>query len=147
MTPGPGVVGIGVDVVAERRVREALERWPDQYRRRLFTQRERDAWPVDSATFVGGAIALKEASYKSVAAHVARPSWHDVVLVAPVATDDAGAEMQLLTEVVATALGGVCLPFDFVATHVRGLDDSTAITAAWAPSEDGLVAVALAAGR
>ena len=60
------VVGIGIDVVEVARIRKALERAPDRFRRRVFTEAEvaycearRDPYPHYAARFAAKEAAMK----------------------------------------------------------------------------------------
>lgn len=136
------VVGVGVDIVDTSRVNRALARWPDQYLRRLFSDRERGEWPIRDATFVAGAIALKEASYKSVSTHVPRPSWQDIELMRSMEATDSPAVLRQLVATITSTVAGA--RFQFVATQVRELDEHTMVNGAWAVADEGAVAVAIA---
>ena len=79
----PGIrIHCGVDVVDVGDVREALERFGDRYRRRIFTDREiADACaPVRDveARSLAARFAAKEAVMKALKARDPAPRWREI---------------------------------------------------------------------
>jgi holo-[acyl-carrier protein] synthase len=62
------VIGLGIDVVPEERVRQMIERHGDRILQRLFTPRERELAKdlAHQSLHLAGRIAAKEATYKAL---------------------------------------------------------------------------------
>lgn len=90
LTPGPGatslrcrvmeIIGLGVDLAEVERVRTLLQRSPDAFRRRCFTDHE---WEYahryrDPAERLAARFAGKEAVMKSLGTGYRRVRWRDI---------------------------------------------------------------------
>lgn len=74
---------VGIDVVPIDRVRRILERWSDDFSRRVLTEQELDGAPADRqqrARYVAGRIALKEAVLKALGTGL-RTSLQEVTIL------------------------------------------------------------------
>lgn len=69
------VIGLGIDVVPEDRVRKMIERHGDRILQRVFTPQERELAKdlAHQALHLAGRIAAKEATYKALCAGGADP--------------------------------------------------------------------------
>ncbi len=83
------ILGIGIDVVEIRRMRELIDRWGNHFIDKVFTERERDyaASKANSVQHYAGRFAVKEAVAKALATGWSKGfRWKDV----EVTNDDAG---------------------------------------------------------
>ncbi|MDR6872069.1 holo-[acyl-carrier protein] synthase [Bosea sp. BE125] len=75
------VLGIGVDICEIERVREAIRRYGDRFKKRICTLAELQLADglVDVATFYAGCFAAKEAMAKALGTGITdRVRWHDI---------------------------------------------------------------------
>lgn len=100
--PGERVLGVGVDLVEIRRLKDSIQRWGDTFTRRVFRDEER-AYCNDHAEPAGhyaGRFAVKEAVSKAFGTGIGEHiNWLDIeVIRAPtgapsVQLHDAGADL------------------------------------------------------
>jgi holo-[acyl-carrier protein] synthase len=66
-TKGKGVIGTGIDLVENDRMREMLEKWGDAFKRKVFLEREQDYCDTRAAPFrhYAARFAVKEAVSKA----------------------------------------------------------------------------------
>ena len=76
------IVGLGIDLTEVPRIARMVERWGDQFTRRIFTEGER-AFAADRAnpaTHLAARFAAKEATLKALAVPKGL-SWHEMEVV------------------------------------------------------------------
>lgn len=122
---GPGVVGLGIDLVDVERFRRALQRRP-ALERRLFDAAEvADAgrycnrWP-----HLAGRFALKEAALKALGIGMGTVSWREIVALRQ-PSGAPGLELRGRAEALASARGIGCLRCSL--THTHALAQATVI--------------------
>lgn len=82
-----GVIGIGIDIVAVERVREALATYGDRLLRRLFSNAElallaeRKLDGARLAEYVAGRFAAKEATAKATRVGIGALGWRNVEIM------------------------------------------------------------------
>lgn len=89
------IVGVGIDLVEIRRIREVLERHGDRARRRLFTAAELDecGGRNDAYDCLAARLAAKEAAFKALGTGKGPGMcWTDVAVSRP---DDGAPEIAL----------------------------------------------------
>ena len=71
-------IGTGVDITEVRRIRQAVEKWGDDFLRRVFTQDELKSAETKASLYqhLAGRFAAKEAVFK--AAGDSQLSWQDI---------------------------------------------------------------------
>jgi holo-[acyl-carrier protein] synthase len=75
------IIGIGIDIVEIGRIRQANERWGDNFISRILSPPEREALigKRDVHPFISARFAAKEAFLKALGTGLARGiSWHDM---------------------------------------------------------------------
>lgn len=79
--PTAGVVGVGIDLVENSRMREAIQRWGNSLLRRLFTADEISYCEKQAAPWrhYAGRFAVKEAVAKALGTGIGRSiRWRDI---------------------------------------------------------------------
>lgn len=97
------ILGVGTDIVDERRIRRSLERFGDRFLNRIFTDTERNMarGRCVQTLYLAKRFAAKEAIYKALSgAGVAGMGWKD----AEITNADTGAPQVRLTGRCKTAL-------------------------------------------
>ena len=97
------ILGVGTDIVDERRIRRSLDRFGDRFLNRIFTTAERNAAQMRGQTtlYLAKRFAAKEAVYKALTgAGVAGMGWKD----AEITNTDRGAPRVSLSGRCKTAL-------------------------------------------
>lgn len=97
------ILGVGTDIVDERRIRRSLDRFGDRFLTRIFTAAERNAAQKRGQTtlYFAKRFAAKEAIYKALTgAGVAGMGWQD----AEITNTENGAPQVTLTGRCKTAL-------------------------------------------
>ena len=100
------ILGIGTDIVDERRIRRSIERFGDRFVDRIFTDTERAeaASRASSTLYFAKRFAAKEAVYKALSrSGVVGLGWRE----AEVINDKSGAPHMRLTGKCKTALEGL----------------------------------------
>jgi holo-[acyl-carrier protein] synthase len=78
------VIGTGVDLVENQRIREMLEKWGDKFTTRVFVEREREYCEKKASPWLyyAGRFAVKEAVSKAFGIGIGpRLSWMDIEVV------------------------------------------------------------------
>ncbi len=78
------IIGIGVDLVDTKRVRELLDRYGERFAQRVFTERERGYCRNERRRHecLGGRFAAKEAALKAIGTGLSHGiAWKDVELI------------------------------------------------------------------
>jgi len=72
------ITGTGVDITEVRRIRQAVEKWGDDFLKRVFTplERENAKTRISFYQHLAGRFAAKEAVFKAVGD--SRISWQDI---------------------------------------------------------------------
>jgi len=72
------LIGTGVDITEVRRIRQAVEKWGDDFLERVFTQAEIENARTKTSFYqhLAGRIAAKEAIFKAVGDN--QLSWQDI---------------------------------------------------------------------
>jgi holo-[acyl-carrier protein] synthase len=89
-------IGLGIDIVEIRRVRDLLERHAERFLERVYTplERERAAGLRDPASFLAGRFALKESVLKVLGTGLsAGISWQEIHVI----REESGAPRVLLS--------------------------------------------------
>ncbi|MBI1823011.1 MAG: holo-ACP synthase [Nitrospirae bacterium] len=62
------IIGIGIDIVQSRRIKEAIEKWEKRFLNRIFTPPEQEYCLRHKSPhlFFGGRFAVKEAMFKAL---------------------------------------------------------------------------------
>ncbi|MHB8481229.1 MAG: holo-ACP synthase [Nitrospiria bacterium] len=75
------IIGIGIDIVRTRRIKDAMEKWEKRFLNRIYTKGEQDYCfqHKDPHLFLGGRFAIKEAMFKAMGTGWrAGVKWKDV---------------------------------------------------------------------
>ena len=78
------ILGVGTDIVDERRIRRSLDRFGDSFLNRIFTTAEQNAAQMrgQATLYLAKRFAAKEAVYKAMsAAPVSGLGWHDAEIL------------------------------------------------------------------
>ncbi len=72
------IIGTGVDITEVRRIRQAVEKWGDDFLERIFTKSEIKNAKSKTSFYqhLAGRFAAKEAIFKAVGDN--QLSWHDI---------------------------------------------------------------------
>lgn len=72
------LIGTGVDITEVRRIRQAVEKWGDDFLKRVFTQEEIENAKTKTSFYqhLAGRFAAKEAIFKAVGD--SQLSWQDI---------------------------------------------------------------------
>lgn len=78
------IVGIGVDIVEVERIEQALQRRPERFLQRVYTQAEvADCWPGEQQRYrrLAARFAAKEAALKALGTGLRYGKWTEVEVV------------------------------------------------------------------
>lgn len=76
------IIGVGLDVIATRRIAHALARRPERFLGRILSSRERAALHGDPVAYVAGRFVAKEAAFKALGTGVREAiGWGDIEIL------------------------------------------------------------------
>ncbi len=75
------IIGSGVDIIEVRRLKQAIDRWGDDFLKRIFTPEELENARGRGSLFqhLAGRFAAKEAIFKALGNK--NLTWHDLVII------------------------------------------------------------------